>query len=138
MITPCFCTSYKAEIMQGVHTAHDRYMLALYTDAANIDSDTTAYTHRGEVTGQGYTAGGVILRGFSVQTDGDAAVLTFNDVRWDRMTVRDVSAALIYNASKGNRAVGIVALAEKASATNGTFELFFPEATARDGMFVIN
>lgn len=138
MIAPCFCASYKAEIMQGVHSANDRYMIALYSEGANIGGHTETYTSRGEVSGQGYVAGGIPLRGFNVQVDGEAAVLTFNDARWERVTVRDVCAALVYNASKGNRAVGVVALAQKVSATNGQLELFFPAANARDGMFVID
>jgi hypothetical protein len=113
-------------------------MLALYTDAASIASHTQTYTPKGEVQGPGYAPGGALLKGFEVVEDGEAAVLTFNDARWERVTLRDVVAGLVYNASKGNRAVGVVALAQKTSATNGPFEVFFPEATAADGVFVID
>lgn len=138
MISPCFAACYKADIMRGVHQPDDRYMLALYTEGANLSSRTEKYVSKGEVAGPGYAPGGALLRGFRVEEDGDAAVLTFNDVRWERATLRDVVAGLVYNASKGNRAVGVVALAQKTSSTNGPFEVFFPDATAADGVFVID
>lgn len=138
MITPCFCVGYKADIMRGVHHEDDRYMLALYADGAPISCHTQTYSPKGEVTGPGYAAGGVLLKGFEVVEDGEAAVLTFDDVRIERATLKDVAGGLVYNATRGNRAVGVIALAQKTSSTNGPFEVYFPEATAADGVFVID
>lgn len=138
MIRPCFAVSYKADSMRGVHHEDDRYMIALYTESADLTCHVQTYTPKGEVTGPGYKAGGTLLKGFEVVEDGEAAVLTFDDVRWERATVKDVVAGLVYNASKNNRAVGVVALAQKTSSTNGPFEIIFPEATAADGVFVID
>lgn len=137
-MNPTLCASYKAEIMRGVHCEDDRYMLALYNDSCTLNEFTTAYTAKGEVQGDGYRAGGVLLNNMRVEQDGSAAVLTFNDVLIARATLKDVCCGLVYNASKGNRAVGIVALAQKTSSTNGAFEIYFPEATASDGVFVID
>lgn len=138
MIKPGLCVGYKADIMRGVHHEDDRYHLALYGAKASIDCMTREYTTRGEIAGPGYSPGGIALTGFEVCEDGEAAVLTFDDPHWDRLTVTGVVAALVYNASKGDRAVGVVQLAQPGSATNGAFDLVLPEATAEDGLFVID
>ena len=50
-ITQAMCTSFKAELLLGVHdfrpsaqTGADTFKLALYTSSASIDANTTAYT----------------------------------------------------------------------------------------------
>jgi hypothetical protein len=138
MIKPGLCARYKADAMRGVHHEDDRYMIALYGDKAPLDCYVDTYTPKGEITGPGYKPGGFSLKGFEVVEDGEAAVLTFDDLHVERLTVRDVVGALIYNASKQNRAVGVVALSQPTSATNGAFDLFFPPATAAEGLFVID
>ena len=137
-MNPCLTASYKAEAMRGVHHENDRYMLALYGDKSGLTEFTTAYTKAGEMQGSGYAPGGAQLMGMRVEEDGSAAVLTFDDITWPAVTLKDVSCGLIYNASKQNRSVGIVVLAEKTSATNGPLTIYFPEATAADGVFVID
>lgn len=137
-MNPCLCASYKAEIPRGIHHEGDRYMLALYGEKCGLSEFTTSYTKTGEMTGNGYAAGGKQLMGMRVEEDGSAAILTFDDITWPSVTLRDVCCGLIYNASKQNRAVGVVALAQKTSATNGPFTIYFPEATAADGVFVID
>lgn len=137
-MNPCLTASYKAEAMRGVHHENDRYMLALYSDKSGLTEFTTAYTKAGETQGTGYSAGGKQLMGMRVEEDGSAAVLTFDDITWDRVTLTGITSGLIYNASKQNRSVGIVVLTEKTSATNGPLTIYFPEATAADGVFVID
>ncbi len=135
---PGLCVSYKAEALQGVHNQNDRYMIALFTDKAKLDEYTTEYTPAGEASGPGYAAGGQQLDGFSVVEDGTAVILTFDDAHWDRVSVSNVVGGLIYNASRQNKAVGVVALEQATSATNGAFDLYFPPATASEGLFVID
>lgn len=74
-ITTAICNSYKQEILEGVHASTDTYKIALYTDAATLGAATTAYSATNEVTGTGYTAGGVTPRGFTV-INGGARVFT--------------------------------------------------------------
>lgn len=138
MIKPGLCVSYKAEAFRGVHSDGDRYMMALYTGKASLDEFTREYTAKGEVAGPGYKPGGVAITGFDVVEDGTAVVITFDDPHWDRLTVRGVVGALIYNASKANRAVGVVAMAEEVNATNGPVDIFVPLATSSDGLFVVD
>lgn len=137
-MNPVLCASYKAEAMRGVHHEGDRYMLALYGEKCGLDEFTTSYAKAGEMSGNGYMAGGKQLMGMRVEEDGSAAILTFDDITWPNVTLRDVCCGLIYNASKQNRAVGVVVLAQKTSATNGPLTIFFPEASAAEGVFVID
>jgi hypothetical protein len=135
---PGLCVSYKAEALRGVHNENDRYMIALFTDKAKLDEYTAEYTSAGEATGPGYAAGGQPLDGFSIVEDGSAVILTFDDAHWDRVSISNVVGGLIYNASKRDKAVGVVALEQATSATNGAFDLYFPPATASEGLFVID
>jgi hypothetical protein len=135
---PGLCVGFKADSLRGVHNENDRYMIALYTDKAMLDEYCEGYSPVGEVAGPGYLAGGQQLNGYDVVEDGSAVILTFDDAHWDRVTISGVVGGLIYNASKKNKAVGVVALAQATSATNGAFDLYFPPATASEGLFVID
>ena len=67
--TQAMCTSFKAEILSGIHalgttviragTGADTVKAALYLASATVNAATTAYSATGEVSGTGYTAGGV-------------------------------------------------------------------------------
>ena len=88
--TAAICNSFKQELLAMTpHTAADTYKIALYTDAAaTLNKSTTAYTATGEITGTGYTAGGMNLAGFSVTLDTDTAVLDWTtDQAWTTATI---------------------------------------------------
>lgn len=137
MIKPGLTVSFKAEMARGLHHEDDRFMLALYGADAKLDCYTTSYTPKGEVSGQGYRAGGIALKNYEVVEDGEAVVLTWDDVSLEKATLHGVYGGMIYNASKGNRSVGMVALEQPLSSTNGAFDIGFPPATAAEGLFVI-
>ncbi len=119
-ITQTIATSFKAEILQGIHDAADTYKMALYTSAATLGASTTAYTTTNEVAGIGYTAGGATLSGFNVTTSGTTAILDFNDPFWENATIT-ARGALVYNASKSNKAVAIYDFGSDIASTNGDF-----------------
>jgi hypothetical protein len=120
-ITQGLAISYKAEILRGIHTDTDTYKIALYTSAADIGPQTTVYTATGEVVGQGYTAGGMTLTGFAVTIDGSEGVLDFtNNPVWANATLT-VRGAMIYNASKGNKVVGVFNYGTDKSCSDGDF-----------------
>ena len=53
-ISQAMCTSFKAEILKGVHNftaASDQFKLALYTSSASLGASTTAYTSSNETSG---------------------------------------------------------------------------------------
>jgi len=109
----------------------DTFKIALYTGAASIDSETTAYTTTGEVVASGYTAGGEVLTVSQVPTIGTQAAnatvyLSFSNVTWtSSLTAR---GALIYKSGSGNPTVCVLDFgADKTSTT--TFTVQFPAAT---------
>lgn len=124
MIRAGLCHSYKREILCGVHEDTDVYMLALYSGSADISPQSEAYTPSGEVRGQGYEPGGVALTGFSV-SGGDVACLDFDDVTIKRATI-SADGGMIYNKTKGGRAVAVVKFGGTITSTNGPFYIEMP------------
>jgi hypothetical protein len=65
-ITQAMTTSFKAELMLGVHdfrdASGDTFKIALYlSTAASIDANSTAFTVTDEASGTNYSSGGVAL-----------------------------------------------------------------------------
>jgi len=105
------CTSFKAELYQGVHNLLvDTIKIALYTSSATINADTTEYnvSLAGQVpNGPGYAAGGIPLTGTTINTSEGVAYVNFSNASWEpsNFTCR---GALIYNASKSNKAIAVL------------------------------
>ena len=130
-------TSYKAEVLQGIHDAADTYKIALYTNAAILGASTTAYTTTNEVVGIGYTAWGATLSGFNVTTSGTTAILDFaTDPSWANASIT-ARGALIYNSSKSNKAVYVLDFGSDITSTNGTFAVTLPAPDATNGLIRI-
>lgn len=128
-VTSAFTNQAKQDFLNGVHQSGDTYKCALYTQAAaSLDKNTTAYTASGEITGTGYVAGGATVSGFSVSITSDTAHLSFTDPVWSN-TTQTADAALIYNSSKSNKALCVLAFTS-ATSTNGTWTLDLPAAGA--------
>jgi len=127
MIVQTQTTSFKAELYQGVHNLlTDTINIALYTASANLDETTTIYTTLNEVVASGYAAGGATLTGVTLGTSGYTAYVNFANVSWAAsLTSR---CALIYNASKGNKAVAVLDFGSDKT-TNGSFTITMPVNT---------
>ena len=133
-ILQAIATSFKAEILQGIHDSADTYKIALYTSASTLDATATAYTTTNEVSGVGYTSGGQTLSGFSVTTSGTTAILDFTtDPSWENATIT-ARGALIYNASKANKAVMVLDFGSDKSNSEGTFTIRLPLPDATNGL----
>ena len=133
-ILQAIATSFKAEILQGIHDSADTYKIALYTSAATLGATTTAYSATNEVSGTGYTAGGQVLSGFNVTTSGITAILDFTtDPFWENATIT-ARGALIYNSSKSNKAVYVLDFGSDIISTNGTFAITLPTPDATNGL----
>lgn len=133
-ITTAVCNSYKQEVMQGVHASADTYKIALYTSAATLDKTTAVYSVTNEVVGTGYTAGGATLAGLNIALSGDTAVLDFTtDPSWPTASIT-ARGALIYNSSKGNKAVAAFNFGSDITSTNGTFTAQLPAPDAANGL----
>ena len=120
MIAQTLTTSFKEQLLLAVHDfSTDTFNIALYTASANLGADTTVYSATGEVTGSGYVAGGIALTGTTVTVSGTTAFVDFaSAVFTASVTAR---GALIYNATKGNKAVAVLDFgADKTSTTTLT------------------
>lgn len=116
---------YKQDILNGLHQPGDVYKCALYTSLAALNAATTAYTNVGEVSGAGYTAGGLALSGFATGLNGNVAYVTWSNISWPSSSLSGVVALLIYNATRSNHAVAVITF--PAIFTNGgTLTIVFP------------
>ena len=136
-ITQAIVTSFKTEVLQGVHLAADTYKIALYTSTATLDATTTVYSATNEVVGTGYTAGGATLSGYSVTLSGTTAVLDWTtDPSWASATIT-ARGALIYNSTKSNKAVYVLDFGADKTSTSGTFTVVLPTNDSTNGLIRI-
>jgi len=121
-------TSFKKELYQGIHDlSTDTVYIALYTGSANLNAATTVYSATNEVVATGYTAGGKILNGVSISSDGYTAYVNWNNVAWtSALTAR---CALIYNVTKGNKSIAVLDFGSDKTSTT-TFTITMPSNTA--------
>ena len=127
-ITQAMCTSFKSEILQEGHQmATDTIKLALFTSSASLGAGTTAYSTSNEVSGTGYTAGGVTSTSTTVSTSGTTA---FFDAADPEFTSASFTArgALIYNSSNSDKAIAVLDFGGDFTVSSGTFKIVFPAA----------
>lgn len=126
-ITTTYTKAHKLATYTGAFDASsDVLKIALYDNTANLDADTTVYTTTGEVSGAGYTAGGITLTvasGYPQVVDGQAA-LTFDDAEWPASTIT-ARGAMIYNTTRSNRAEMILDFGRDLSSSSAAFALSF-------------
>jgi len=127
------CTSHKEEILRGVHQPDDTYKIALFSSAASLDEKTEKYSPKNEVKGKGYEAGGMTLEGFSTGRTERIAWLSFKNTGWPDSTIT-ARGALIYNASKQNRAVCVLDFGEEIRNTNSFFPIIMPPDNDRHAL----
>jgi hypothetical protein len=126
-------TSFKKDVLLGVHDLEtDTIKMALFLATADLGADTVVYTAAGETSGTGYTAGGETLTGVTVLTSGTTAYVDFADPTWDPadFTAR---GALIYNASKGDKAIAVLDFGADKTATT-LFAVQMPPNTATSAL----
>jgi hypothetical protein len=127
-ITQAMCTSFKEDLLnkeQDLGNGADVIKIALYTSSASLDATTTAYTTSNEVTGTGYTAGGVTLTNQVVATSGTTAYFDADDPEWTSASFT-TAGALIYNSTASNKAIAVLSFGGDFTVTSGTFRIVFP------------
>jgi len=139
-ISQAMCTSFKVELLTATHnftnSTGDVFKIALYTSSATLGATTTAYTTSNEVTGTGYTAGGNTLTNVTPTSSGTTAYTDFADTTWTSSTIT-ANGALIYNSSKSNKAVAVLAFGADKTSTSGDFTIIFPTADATSAIIRI-
>jgi len=121
------CDVFKTGLLNGsFNFTSGSFYMALYTNSATLNENTTAYTTTGEVVASGYTAGGNLLAGAAVAISDNVAYITFNNPLWTAaLTAR---GALIYKAGD-NGAVCVLDFGADKTST-ATFTVQFPTATS--------
>ena len=127
-IVQAMCTSFKAEILdEGHDLVADTLKIALYTSSANLGAGTTAYSTNNEISGTGYSAGGVTLTNKAVSTTGTTAHFDADDPTWTGASFT-ANGALIYNSSNSDKAIAVLAFGGDFTVSSGTFRIVFPAA----------
>jgi len=127
--------SFKQEMLQaGQNLATDTLKMALYTAFSDIGPLTTVYTTTNEVTGTGYTAGGVVMTGVTINTESTGVnsgtvYVDFNNVSWPgaNFTAR---GALIYNVTRSNKSVAVLDFGADKIFSSVSNTVVMPENTA--------
>tara|TARA_R110001583_G_scaffold178387_1_gene334196 strand:- start:82 stop:552 length:471 start_codon:yes stop_codon:yes gene_type:complete len=153
-ITQAVATSFKSELLQGIHNFHNgsgggtttttgtgnTFKIALYTSSATMSASTTAYSATNEASGTNYSAGGNTLTNVDPSASGTTALTDFADTTWSSATVT-ANGALIYNSSttagSANRAVVVLAFGGDKTSTAGDFTISFPAADASNAIIRI-
>ncbi|NBW16750.1 MAG: hypothetical protein EBR82_53110 [Caulobacteraceae bacterium] len=142
-------TSFKGEILSGIHalgttviragTGADTLKAALYLASATINAATTAYTVTGEVSGTGYSAGGVTVTNATAPTTSGttgywtpSASLTYTTVT----LTTAFDCVLIYNSTQSNKAISAHTFGSQ-TVTAGTFTLTMPTSDATNALIRI-
>jgi len=140
MIVQTACTVFKFNLMSGAEDFNSPspyvYKIALYNANADLNNTTSNYTTINEVTGTGYTAGGITLTPL-VGSDiaNNVAYVSFSNVVWTPASFT-CRGALIYN-STTNAAVAVLNFGSDKTATT-SFTIQFPSATSTSAILRIN
>ena len=144
--TQSMCTSFMGELMTATHnfgtapiraaTTADTFKAALYLTSATVNASTTVYSSTNEVTGTGYTAGGVTVTNAtapiatnSSATAGVAYWTPSASITYTTVTLSTAfDAVLIYNSTQSNKAVSVHTFGSQ-TITAGTFTLTMPSNT---------
>jgi hypothetical protein len=141
--TQAMTTSFMGELMTGTHNfgtapvratgATDSFKAALYLVTATVNASTTAYSAVDEVSGAGYSAGGVAVT-FGTPptatnasaTAGVAFVTPSASITYTTVTLATAfDAVLIYNSTQADKAVSVHTFGSQ-TVTAGTFTLTMP------------
>ena len=141
--TQAMTTSFMGELMTATHNfgtapvratgATDAFKAALYLTTATVNASTTAYSASNEVSGAGYSAGGVAVTfgtpptaTNSSATAGVAFVTPSASITYTTVTLTTAfDAVLIYNSTQSDKAVSVHTFGSQ-TITAGTFTLTMP------------
>ena len=136
--TQAMATSFKTELLNGIHafgttvarggTTKDTFKAALFLASATINASTATYTTTGEVSGSGYTAGGVtVTNATAPSATGTTAFWTPSaSFAWTSVTLATAfDAVQLYNSTQGDKTVSVHTFGSQ-TVTAGNFTLTMP------------
>ena len=144
--TQSMCTSFLGELMTATHNfgaspiraaaTADTFKAALYLASATLNASTTVYSATGEVSGTGYTAGGVTITNATAPTSTNASATAgvgywtpSASIVYTTVTLTtSFDTVFIYNSTQSNKAVSVHTFTAQ-TITAGTFTLTMPSNT---------
>ena len=140
-ITQAMCTSFKKELLEGVHnfkaSGGNTFNLALYTSSATMSASTTAYTTTNEATGTNYTAKGAALTNVNPTSSGTTAFTDFADLTFGTATITARGCMIFNDTASGDPAVAVFDFGGDKTSTAGSFTIQFPTADASNAVIKI-
>ena len=137
-ISQAMCTQFKRDVMLGLHDLDsDTIKIALFTSSATLNATTTAYATTNEISGAGYTAGGVTLANASVITNSTSGCFDSDDPEWTSASFT-ARGAMIYNDTESDLAIAILDFGGDFTVAGGTFKIVFPAQTASNAIVRID
>jgi hypothetical protein len=142
--------TFRLDLLNGKHafgtsvvrasTAADSFKAALYLASATINADSTAYTATGEVSGSGYTAGGIAVTNATAPANtGGTGVVAFwtpsASLAYGTVTLStSFDCVMIYNdTAAGKNAVSVNTFGAT-TVTAATFTLTMPTNDLSTGL----
>lgn len=144
--TQSMTTSFLGEVLTATHNfgtaptrgtgAADTFKAALYLTSATVNAASTAYTASGEVSGAGYTAGGVAVTNAtppaSTNASSTAGVGYWTpsaSIVYTSVTLSTAfDAMMLYNSTQSNKSVAVFTFGSQ-TITAGNFTLTMPSNT---------
>ena len=144
--TQSMTTSFLGEVLTATHnfgvapiraaTTADSFKAALYLASATVNAASTVYTTSGEVSGAGYTAGGVAVTNGTPPTATNASATagvgfwtSSASIVYTGVTLATAfDAMMLYNSTQSNKSVAVYTFGSQ-TITAGNFTLTMPANT---------
>lgn len=143
--TQSVSTSFKTEQYNGIHafgtsvvraaTTADTFKAALFLASATLNAATATYSTTGEITGAGYTAGGVTFTWIAPSSTGTTAFTTpSSSFSWTGLTSSGAfDACNVYNSTQGNKSIAVYTFGSQ-NVTASNFSLTMPTNDSTTGL----
>jgi len=149
--TQSMCTSFLSQLMTATHnfgtaptrgtSTADTFKAALYVTTATVNAATTAYSATNEVSGTGYTAGGITVTNATAPSSTNSSATAgvgywtpSANLVYSTVTLSTAfDTVLIYNSSQSNAAVSVHTFGAQ-TITAGTFTLTMPSNTTSSAL----
>ena len=140
-ISQAMCTSFKVELLKGVHdftnSSGNTFNIELYTYSASLGAGTTAYTTSNEGSGTNYTAKRQALTNVTPTSSSTTALTDFSDETFSNVTLTARGALIFNDSASGDPAVCVLDFGSDKSASSGDFTIVFPAADSSNAIIRI-